>query len=1029
MIQDQAFSKKKIFLTIILTFLVLTSFRVGWVYYHKTPEQPYAKNGVIDLSDWEFKDNETIVLDGEWEFFPQTLTNNHAPSQRMAKIINVPEESMMPDHSTIKTYGYGTYKLKILLPENVHSLYGIRFKRVTTSADIFINNVPITDFNSVTKDPGNKVIERGPFSATFHPNSSEVELVVHVSNYEIPFFSGITKSVQFGTETAIQKQSRSSTTLQIVVGLIYILHSMYALIVYYIGRGKYEKELFYFGFMLAIHAFSILIDDDVVLQLPIHIVTTNKLLLFLFLSTLFTLLIFIKHLFHIHSRFFKFLTYMYFFLVIAQLIVPFQYYPYLLIPVMIFYLLSIAFLFIQTVKTIRGGHQDAIFILIFVTSYTSNMIWGFMINYQLVEIPYYPFDFIFSIVVIALLLFKHHIRLNRLNEQQTKELQEADKKKDEFLANTSHELRNPLHGIINIARTILNDKEARLSSVNKENLTLLVQIGERMTFTLNDILDITRLKDKDIRLNKESVNLSTIISGVLDMIQFMTEKKAIKIHHNVPVTFPNVFADENRLIQIVFNLIHNAVKYTNEGTVTIRAEAQDGVAIIYVEDTGIGISEETKKKIFMPYEQEDASITAIGGGIGLGLHICKRLVELHGGTISVESDINKGTVFFFSIPLANNLTKEPKSRLKAFDTVVPIHPVKQEKPIRSVEDSQPTSSSRNSNSRFSKVAQILIVDDDPINLKVIRSLLEGEYCIQTALNGEMALEHIDKKNFDLIISDVMMPKLSGYELTKIIRKKFSIAELPILLITARSQQEDLNAGFLAGANDYVTKPVEAMELKARVRALTQLKQSIDEQLRTEAAWLQAQIQPHFLMNTLNTIASLGEIDNSRMVKLLDEFGNYLNKSFAVNNTKSLVLLKEELALTRSYLYIEQERFGNRIYVDWNVDETLTFRIPPLSIQPIVENAVRHGILKKLHGGTVTISVKENEIDYEVSIRDNGVGMAKDKINELLHGNIYDKKGIGITNTNRRLIQMYGKGLQISSVPQQGTTMSFLIPKN
>ena len=155
----------------------------------------------------------------------------------------------------------------------------------------------------------------------------------------------------------------------------------------------------------------------------------------------------------------------------------------------------------------------------------------------------------------------------------------------------------------------------------------------------------------------------------------------------------------------------------------------------------------------------------------------------------------------------------------------------------------------------------MAVDDDPVNLKVLTNILsEDRYEVEIVTSGKEALKQLEQKEWDLIISDVMMPTMSGYELTRSIREKFSISELPILLLTARSNTEDIYTGFLAGANDYVTKPVDAVELNVRVHALTDLQASINERLGMEAAWLQAQIRPHFLLNTLNAIVSLSEID-------------------------------------------------------------------------------------------------------------------------------------------------------------------------
>ena len=389
------------------------------------------------------------------------------------------------------------------------------------------------------------------------------------------------------------------------------------------------------------------------------------------------------------------------------------------------------------------------------------------------------------------------------------------------------------------------------------------------------------------------------------MLRFMKEGKNIEFVHNIPESFPNVEADKNRLIQILFNLVHNAVKYSNEGKIIVFAEEKDGMAAIYVKDSGIGMDQQTLKTLFQPYEQGDSGMTAMGGGIGLGLSICKQLVELHGGTISVKTALNEGSTFIFTLPIAHKLAKEVNQQPVFMEVAAGIMDTE-------TEVSMNTERSR-----------ILVVDDDSVNVMIYKQILSPEqYDVVTCTSGKEALDILNKGRFDLVISDVMMPYMSGYELTRKIREWFSISELPILLLTARSQPEDVQAGFNAGANDYVTKPVDKSVLNARVQALTSIKKSINERIQMEAAWLQAQIQPHFLFNTLNTIAALSEINPTKMLTLLHEFGNYLRASFHTRNLEKIVPLKDELELVRSYLYIEQERFKERLTVEWEIEEGL-----------------------------------------------------------------------------------------------------------
>ncbi|MGB9344255.1 sensor histidine kinase, partial [Trichococcus sp.] len=215
-------------------------------------------------------------------------------------------------------------------------------------------------------------------------------------------------------------------------------------------------------------------------------------------------------------------------------------------------------------------------------------------------------------------------------------------------------------------------------------------------------------------------------------------------------------------------------------------------------------------------------------------------------------------------------------------------------------------------------------------------------------------------------------------------------------------------------------------LKARINTLVHLKSSINDRIRFEAAFLQAQIQPHFLFNTINSIVSLAESDIGKMTELLIAFGDYLRYSFSCENAQPLVPIRHELELLEAYLFIQKQRFGDRINVLWDVDESLSFEIPPLSIQPLVENAIKHGILRRVKGGTVQIRIAEETHAIIVTIRDDGVGMTADQVTDLRKERCGN--GIGIRNTNRRLKQLFGQELTIFSRLDDGTTVCFEVPK-
>lgn len=382
-----------------------------------------------------------------------------------------------------------------------------------------------------------------------------------MSNDENFLGGGLIDSVIIGTDRAVLKEVGQSLTLQLTVAIIYLLHSVYAFFIYFTGKRKRQKQFLYYGLLVAISALAILIDDDVVLQLPGNIQVTHHILWILFMSNLLLIPIVIRHLFHIQTRYIRFIFGMYIVLVTAFVVLPFAWTPYVMPFIGLFYLASFVFILKHTFLTLRKGHNEAVFILLWIASYVSNITWGILIQSGGLNIPYYPFDFIISLVV-------------QLNDQQTAQLQEADQKKDEFLANTSHELRNPLHGIITIAQTLLHDEESQLEKKNRQSLELLVSVGQRMTLLLNDLLDVRRLHEGVIRLDRKSVRIQGVVSGVFDLMRYLTTGKPIVLQMKISDDFPAVFADENRIIQVLFNLIHNALKYTESGLITVEATCQ-----------------------------------------------------------------------------------------------------------------------------------------------------------------------------------------------------------------------------------------------------------------------------------------------------------------------------------------------------------------------------------------------------------------------------------------------------------------------
>ncbi|MNI52010.1 Sensor histidine kinase YpdA [compost metagenome] len=269
--------------------------------------------------------------------------------------------------------------------------------------------------------------------------------------------------------------------------------------------------------------------------------------------------------------------------------------------------------------------------------------------------------------------------------------------------------------------------------------------------------------------------------------------------------------------------------------------------------------------------------------------------------------------------------------------------------------------------------------------------------------------------------------MPGLVLCQAIRERFVLSELPILVLTTGDRPEDIQAIFEAGANDYLSQPVELREFRARVQTMLDMRQLIRKSVETEIAFLQAQIKPHFLYNALNAIISVCPDDPEKATDLLLDLSQYLRSSFDFQNRGQTVPIEKELELVRSYLALEKARFDERLNVEFDVPERIRELVPPLSIQPLVENAVNHGLMQKESGGTITLAIRQLPHQLIVAVTDDGIGMSHEKIGEVLSEE-RTEGGIGLRNIQRRLLKIYGTGLLIESEPGIGTVISYVIPR-
>lgn len=397
--------------------------------------------------------------------------------------------------------------------------------------------------------------------------------------------------------------------------------------------------------------------------------------------------------------------------------------------------------------------------------------------------------------------------------QLSERLRALDRLKDQFIANTSHELRTPLNGIIGLSEGVYERVHA---AQDKADLELVISSGKRLHYLVDDLLDFAKLKNGEFDIQQTALDLNSVVSLILRMSRPAAENKHLQLLNEIPDDLPAVLADPHRLQQILYNLVGNAIKFTDEGEVRVGAEADSLLVKVWVSDTGPGIPKDKQAAIFEAFQQADGSISRKFGGTGLGLSITKQLVELHGGRVWVESEVGQGSTFWFSLPATQETGEVITTSQKQLGT---LSQASSGQPVLGTPATESLAPPMPAEERETERLRILIVDDEPVNQRVMQNHLHSQrFELAFANDGNSALAIMEQSPmFDLVLLDVMMPNMSGYEVCKKIREKYLPSELPIIMVTAKNQVTDLVQGLSKGANDYLAKPFSKQEFLARVK--------------------------------------------------------------------------------------------------------------------------------------------------------------------------------------------------------------------
>jgi signal transduction histidine kinase len=685
-------------------------------------------------------------------------------------------------------------------------------------------------------------------------------------------------------------------------------------------------------------------------------------------------------------------------------------------------------------------------------------------------------------------------------ERQVEQLKEHDRMKDEFLANTSHELKTPLHGILGLADNIRNGNYGALPAALSDPLDKISGCATRLWRMTEEILTFSKLVhgDGSQAVEAERFHLTELIEEAIVDLRATAERKgldlAVAIDPAIEVSCPR-----KPLEDLVRVLTDNAVKYTDRGRVEILGQRwPNGAAVpgfqLAVRDTGIGISKEAQAKIFEPFVQGFGHETRAHGGVGLGLAIAAKLLKVLGAEVVLESEVGKGSSFTVLVPEVKH-DGDLKAAFVPWTTLgedatapVPADRKQTEGPAArrqsSSEERAPEPRDRESFVAAADAVatkdspwRVLVADDEPINREVLTGALQAEFQVSAVPDGEHCLAALRQGNVDLLVLDIMMPGLSGYDVLSRMREEGLLERTPVIVLSAKSSPQSVVKGLELGASDYLGKPFHREELLCRIRTQLQIlaqRRLLEKEIREKSQALRtaeraSYVKTQFLANMSHEIrtpingilgfATLGAEDGaadpneqrelfanieqctSRLLKVVDDIFD-LTKI----ESRELEFVIAEcdpgriLAEVRRRWAPQAREKG----LELTVEQTSELERPIWSdarrleqvIDCVVDNAIKFTPQGRVtvHGRRVRHQALGTEF-IEVAVTDTGIGIEDAKIDEVfipfLQADIsmrrsYGGTGLGLSLA-RLLARMLGGDVTVESELGRGSTFTITVP--
>jgi len=778
--------------TIIFTFLFLSAGIISSKAWFNSPEPPLAKQGVLDLRQQSFE--EKVALDGEWAFYWQQLSDPAGPVSGSPVFAGFPFlwTNYIKDGKKLPSFGYASYRLTVLLPKTEKQL------RISMpdaySAYVFYVNGRLSASNGKVTASARGFVPHWQYRAFDLPKGADtLQLLLQISNF-VHSKGGMKTSIVMGEKGLTELDRQRTSAIDLVLTGCLFMGGLFFLGLFLLGSR--DKAILLFSLYSIVYSYRIIGVDNYVLHtilpgLGWYIgIRMEYISLFLGIG-LFGL--YTRYLYpdDVSKKAVVFVSLLCFSFAGCSLVLPPLWFTRLINPflvIMLFCIIYTPYVYFRAYKKKRPGAVYALWssaALMSVFAISLLYYWGMIPQLQVLSFAgYICFFFLQSLVLSHRVSFL----LKRAREQA----EEGLRAKSEFLSTMSHEIRTPLNSVVGMSHMLLrsNPREDQAQQLN-----VMLFSANHLLAIVNDILDYNKIEAGKISFESIEMNIGSIAANVITGLKGDAEKKGIALDLYVdPALQDHLTGDPTRTFQILSNLVHNAIKFTSKGfvavTIEVKEETEKHITLkIQVRDTGIGISPENQKMIFDRFTQADSSTSRGFGGTGLGLAICKRILELQGTKLQLNSNQGMGSVFYFTQIFEKS----------AINPAEPVQesslPLQQDKPLTGI--------------------SILLVEDNPMNVMVAQNFLKSwGATVDVAVNGQEGLDKLDIHKHRLILMDLHMPVMDGYESAK--RMRADGVTIPVVALTANLPSEIEEDVKLAGINDIVIKPFLPDELYKKI---------------------------------------------------------------------------------------------------------------------------------------------------------------------------------------------------------------------